>query len=417
MKNQRPSYLAPRESDLVMAHSFTPQVGAGALAQRLAGIGLYEPIALSIHLPFDDSEAQTSRYLDGLLDEMRLAAKAMAGCGRVVHIQFKGSRATALKVDHLSRVLDEIERQFGLTDETSLALEINPRVVSYQDAEDLSRLGITQVSLAVYDFSPAVQRALGQVQPARMVTEVVAAFRVVGIFEIGFEMAYGLPNQSVRSIEKSILQAVDIKPDQVVLAGPEPKGAQAGTCDALMKAAQQMLTNQGYSMIGFNHFALPGSSLAQAACQGRLKHSLQGFSDTPAKVTIGFGAAAISQFPNAIIQNEPDVAKYYEALASAKLPAARGVHLSREDQLRAAVIDDLLCHLETDLAKHCSHFNVKLSALDAALKALDPFASKGVVTIRESVIRIPEPGRAMAQRVANVFDVQKPTHTQLSSAL
>lgn len=437
--------MLPRYTSYPTALQFSLDVSSNAHQRRLGTIGLYEPISLYIHIPFCetlchycssqvracDDYSRAERYVDALLGEMEATAKAMGGCGRVVNVHFGGGTPNYLKTSDLGRILDGIEREFGLTDETAITLEIDPRLVSYQNAEEIGRLGVTRVSLGVQDFNPDVQKAIGRVQPARMVAEVAAAFRSVGIFEVSFDMMYGLPQQTTEGLLESLALAAQIGPDRIALFGyrhqPEQLPNQrlitnAALPDAAARArqvtaARKALAGHGYEMIGFDHFALPGNSLAQAAKEGRLRRNFQGYSDEPCDTIVGLGVSAISQFADLHVQNDPELENYYAAIDDGRLPTYQGVLLSREDQLRASIIADLLCRLETDLSQRCKQFNLGTETLQDALEALKPLQAAGLTIVQNSVIRIPESARALSRVVAHAFDAYKTRHNAAHVAL
>src|SRR5690606_27478718 len=79
---------------------------------------------------------------------------------------------------------------------------------------------------------------------------------------------------------------------------------------AMAKLGFRQLSEAGYLPVGFDHFALPGDPLAQAALAGRLHRNFQGFTDDAAPVLIGLGASAISSFPDLVVQNEKNAGRY-----------------------------------------------------------------------------------------------------------
>ena len=118
----------------------------------------------------------------------------------------------------------------------------------------------------------------------------------------------------------------------------------------LAEHAHAELTGAGYAAIGFDHFALPGDSLATAAREGSLRRNFQGFTDDDAEVLLGLGASAISGFPGALLQNEKNAGRYQMRIAAQGAATARGLLRSADDRLRGRLIERLLCRSSADLA-------------------------------------------------------------------
>ena len=157
----------------------------------------------------------------------------------------------------------------------------------------------------------------------------------------------------------------------------------------------QRLTAAGYIPVGFDHFALPEDSLAAAAREGRVNRNFQGFTEDDAPVLIGFGASAISRFPDLIVQNEKKAGPYRDIVAGGRLAGVRGVPLDHEQQRRARHIRDLLCSGR-------AHLDPSEDAI--ARKALMIFEERGIVGWDETDLVIRDGGLPYARHVAAEFD-------------
>src|SRR5690606_17741196 len=112
---------------------------------------------------------------------------------------------------------------------------------------------------------------------------------------------------------------------------------------AMAEAGYRRLVGAGYQPVGFDHFALPGDPLAQAALARRLRRNFQGFTEDQAAVLIGLGASAISSFPGLLAQNEKNQGRYRMLLSQDVLPASLGLRRTAEDRRRGGIIEGLLC--------------------------------------------------------------------------
>jgi oxygen-independent coproporphyrinogen-3 oxidase len=229
----------------------------------------------------------------------------------------------------------------------------------------LANLGVTRASLGVQDFTPAVQRAMGRVQPFDLVKRITGDLRDAGIEAINFDLMYGLPNQTVMDAACTASLATSLGPDRIALFGyahvPWFKAHQRlidssslpGASERLAQSAgaSETLHRAGYIPVGLDHFALPHDPLAVAAKNSTLRRNFQGYTTDQAPILIGLGASAIGQMPQGYVQNAPDVAGYSRAINSGRFATVRGLALSNEDRVRAAIIERLMCEFTVDLAE------------------------------------------------------------------
>ena len=104
------------------------------------------------------------------------------------------------------------------------------------------------------------------------------------------------------------------------------------------------LGDSDYEYIGMDHFALPDDDLVAAKKNGTLQRNFQGYSTHGGCDLIGLGVSAISRIGNAYSQNSTSTSEYESLLADGYLPVMRGIEIDQDDQLRADVIQQLMCH-------------------------------------------------------------------------
>jgi oxygen-independent coproporphyrinogen-3 oxidase len=164
---------------------------------------------------------------------------------------------------------------------------------------------------------------------------------------------------------------------------------------AMAHSGYLQLLDAGYAPVGFDHFALPGDGLAQAALAGRLRRNFQGFTDDQAPVLLGLGASAIASFPTLLAQNEKNAGRYRMLLSRDRLPVALGKHRSPEDQRRGAVIEALLCRGKA---------RIDAAMLLEAQLRLSPFVEAGLCGFAGGMLTIAAGGLPYVRAIAAVFD-------------
>ncbi len=367
----------PRYTSFPTAAEFDDAVGPPNMAQALATVGADEPISLYLHIPYcselcwycgcntgaANRSQRVQAYLLRLIEEIELVGKTLAGRGRVRRIAWGGGSPNAIAPDDFDTLMQRVSQAFRL-DDPVMSVEIDPRGFDWRWAAALGRHGITRVSLGVQTFDPAIQAAIGRVQPVEMIACTVAQLRAAGVSSINFDLMYGLPFQTVGKLAATIDTALELRPDRLAVFGyahvphliarqrqiddsalPDP-GARFTQADF----AYQRLTRDGYQPVGFDHFALPGDALAVATANGTLRRNFQGFTEDPANVLIGLGASAISQFPGWLLQNEKNAGRYHLRIANGLFATERGWVRSGRDQMIGTAIEQLLCQGSADLA-------------------------------------------------------------------
>ena len=413
----------PRYTSYPTAPHFSRAVSEGVYRNWLAALRPEQPLSLYFHIPYcremcwfcgchtkaTRRYAPVGEYLDILLREIDLVSAAAPGPMRAAHAHWGGGSPSMLSAEDWLRMVAHVRSRFVFDEESELAVEIDPRTASTDYIAALGESGVTRVSIGVQDFREEVQRAINRIQPYAMTAKVVEEVRAAGIKSVNLDLMYGLPHQTVDSVLEQVDLAHGLAPDRIALFGyahvPWMKTHQRLIDEAALpglgerfeqsQAAAMRLRALGYVAIGFDHFARREDGLAQALVEGTLQRNFQGYTSDDADVLIGFGASAIGQLPKGYVQNEPAIGRYMEEVKEGRLPVVRGAVLSSEDRVRRDIINELMCHMEANIAPVSSPDTVEMLA---------PLVEDGLVVRQGTFIRITEKGRPFVRIVASLFD-------------
>lgn len=420
----------PRYTSYPTAPHFTPAVDARTYAEWLAALPPDATLSLYIHVPYcthiclycgcHTKAVRRSDPLDAyaarLADEIDLIAKAVSG-RRVVHLHWGGGTPSILDTERLTAIVERLADRFDLSALVEHAIELDPRRTPAKLARGLARIGVNRASLGVQDFSPHVQEAIGRVQPFEQVQQTVDRLRDAGIAHINIDLMYGLPAQTLVDVERSAGLAASLAPSRLALFGyahvPWFKTHQrlidtaslAGPAARIdqVRVASHTLAAHGYVPIGLDHFALPDDELATAQRAGRLRRNFQGYTTDEADALIGLGASAIGKLPQGFVQNAVDIAGYSRAAQGGTLAAVKGVPLTEDDRMRAAIIERLMCDLALDLDAVAPGTD-----FTSEIEALAGLRDAGMVQIEERRIVVTDEGRPFVRLVAAAFDAYLP---------
>jgi oxygen-independent coproporphyrinogen-3 oxidase len=282
-------------------------------------------------------------------------------------------------------------------------------------------MGVNRASLGVQDFAPHVQEAIGRPQPFEQVAKTVEWLRAAGIDKINMDLMYGLPRQKLADVRQSAHLAASLAPARLALFGyahvPWFKTHQKVIDEATLpgvaerlaqaQAAAQTLEAEGFVAIGLDHFARPDDELAVAQREGRLHRNFQGYTTDSADALIGLGASSIGRLPQGYAQNAVDMGGYSRAVNAGRLPIVKGLALSKDDRLRAQIIERLMCDLAVDLDQFARTADAETRFADEIAR-LGELQTAGILKIDGHRITITPAGRPFVRLAAAAFDAYLP---------
>ena len=422
----------PRYTSYPTAPHFSTHFPAGHYREWLGRLDPREPISLYLHVPFCKQQcwycgcnmklaarySPVATYVQNLLCEIDLIADALPSRMPVSHLHFGGGTPTVLAPADLAAVMVRLGERFELKADAEIAIESDPRTLSDEMIEQIGALHYNRASFGVQEFDPKVQAAINRIQPAEMVERAVLGLRAAGVSNINFDLIYGLPHQTAAALCRTVGQCVAMKPDRIALFGYAhvpwvAKNQRMIADDSLpagperaeqARAAAATLVKNGYVQIGIDHFALPNDSLAVAAAEGRLHRNFQGYTSDAARTLIGIGATSIGRTPQGYVQNASETGAWSRAVAAGKLPVARGHALTGQDQLRAEVIERIMCDGSVDLAAAGRGLGVAGDWYAHEIPDLLQMQQDGLLTFEGGRLMLAAEGLPLARVVASVFD-------------
>lgn len=426
-----PRYTSYPTADRFLTALSSPEV-ADHLSRRANGPE-QRPLSLYVHIPFCNTicfycacnkiitkdRTVSERYLAYLEREMD-AVLAALGTGRLVsQMHWGGGTPTFLQAAEISRLMAAIRTRFSLQEVGEYSIEIDPRKVTAEDVQRLAEHGFNRMSLGIQDFDPAVQRAVNRVQTIEETALVMRAAREYGFRSISVDLIYGLPFQSAASFERTLDTVMSMAPDRLSLYNyahlptkfmPQRRinAADLPTPDeklAILSMAIDKLGAEGYVFIGMDHFARPDDELTVAQERGTLQRNFQGYSTYAECDMLGFGVSSIGRVDGLYIQNQREIEKYYAALDAGMLPVMRGWRMSEDDQLRADVIQALMCNFRLSIPAFERRTGKCFGEVFAPeLEELEALADAGLVEMRNDALVVTLRGRMLVRIIAMVFD-------------
>lgn len=418
----------PRYTSYPAANHFHDAVGTSQYHDWLATLPDDAALSLYVHIPFCNEMCwycacstkatrrygPIARYLDALEAEIAIVSGLLPRRHRVSHLHWGGGSPDVLSAADITRLGDTLRRHFIVEPTAEFAVEVDPRLMTAAKADAMAGIGVNRISIGVQDFDPAVQAAIGRVQSFEVTRAAVDLFRDRGVTSVNVDLVYGLPHQSEKSLAATIERTLALSPERIAIFGYAHLPARAanqklidgaalpGPLARFAMAAQltSLLDHAGYRKLGLDHFARHDDSLATLP----LNRNFQGYTTDTAHTLIGLGASAIGKLPQGFVQNAVADADYARRVADHGLATARGRRLTSEDQLRAHVIERLMCDFSFSASAVATRFDVDATAVLREARKIVADDTDGLVTPTADGFRLTSRGRPFVRNICARFD-------------
>jgi oxygen-independent coproporphyrinogen-3 oxidase len=263
-----------------------------------------------------------ARYVPALAQEVR-AWRAWPGRPAVESIYFGGGTPALLHPAGAAALLAACSDAFTLSGEVEVTLEAHPGAVSLLYLRDLRRLGINRLSIGVQSGHDETLARLGRRHTVAAAQRALTAAREAGFDNVGVDLIYGLPGESLAHWRDSLRRVLAWSPDHISMYALTVEDGTPLACwvrdgraqiadDDLMAdmydLAGEMLDRAGLMQYELSNWARPG-----LACRHNL-HVWRGGD------YVGCGAGAHGLFDGVRYTVTSDVDRYIRRLR-APLPA------------------------------------------------------------------------------------------------
>ena len=380
-----------------------------------------DPLAIGVHVPFcaqrcaycahdvaaTGDGSPLDAYLDALEQEFALVAGILGARREVGRLHVGGGTPNLLDEAQFERLRGMLERHFRCPGDTEASIDCDPRRSSRSQFEQLRALGFRHVRFGMADLDPAVQRASGRLQSARLVADAVANAQDCGFETVQVDLVCGLPGQDPERLAASIEALLAIGPDRIrclrYLHDPLVHPAQrslahdaahdAAAVPALYAFAAHALQAAGYHAIGDGWYVLDTDEWLRAREAGSLLRSALGYTATPAADLLCFGPGRSSDAGGTLARNETSRAAWAQRLRDGRLPTVAAHRRTPFEARQRAALDHLFAYHE---------FPARLAAggLEAAWAAIARHAGDGWVRRAPDRLLLTEDGRCHLDQLA-----------------
>ncbi|WP_345975007.1 oxygen-independent coproporphyrinogen III oxidase [Sulfurimonas sp. HSL3-7] len=398
------------------------------------------PLSLYFHLPFcrnacyfcgcnvvfTSKEEKMVRYIDYLKRELAILSRHVDTSREVIQMHFGGGTPTFFSAEQLKEIIVAIKSHFkNFSTDAEISCEIDPRHINEAQMKMMSEEGFNRVSFGIQDFNEKVQVAVHRVQPYDITKNAMDLARKYNMESVNVDLIYGLPYQSLETFKETLRLSLSLNPDRFAVFNyahvPWLKKTMRKIDETtlplpdeklqIMQYTIDYLTENGYKMIGMDHFAKPEDELFKAIEKGELHRNFQGYTTKGGADLIGVGLTSIGEGVDYYAQNFKEMKAYEAAIDADRLPFERGVVLNEDDMIRQHVIMELMSNFKMDIKRFNADFDVDFNTYFADdLPGLQPFIDEELVRVNGDHIECSETGTLLIRNIAMVFDAYMNKH-------
>lgn len=128
---------------------------------------------------------------------------------------FGGGTPSLLSVQQLGSILETLDRQFGISENAEISMEVDPATFDLAQVLGYRSAGVNRISLGVQAFQSELLVACGRSHRADDVYQAVELLHQAGFENISLDLISGLPHQTLEDWQYSLEQAIALVPNHI----------------------------------------------------------------------------------------------------------------------------------------------------------------------------------------------------------
>ena len=182
------------------------------------------PTSAYIHIPFcrrrcyycdfpisvvgRQSSSMVADYITALIKEIQLTTPKQP----LQTIFFGGGTPSLLSPQELSQILQAIARQWEITHDAEISIEIDPGTFNRDKLAGYLDAGLNRFSLGVQTFDEQLLKACGRSHTLAEVMQAIDIIKQLQVDNFSLDLISGLPYQTLQLVQESLTRAIAIAP-------------------------------------------------------------------------------------------------------------------------------------------------------------------------------------------------------------
>lgn len=380
-------------------------------------------VSLYLHLPFCEklcsycgcnkritvNHKVEEPYIEDLLLEWEQYRRVLPKKLPIAELHLGGGTPTFFSARNLDLLLTKLLEGTVALNEANWSVEVHPSYTTEEQLRVLYNHGFRRLSLGVQTLDRKVQFLINRIQPFEEIEKLTLAARKIGFTSINFDILYGLPLQSLVTVDQDVSKLIELKPDRVAFYGyahvPWKHAGQRRYTEkdlpsheerfASAELGRQRFLEAGYEAIGMDHFALPTEALSKALKDGEMHRNFMGYTEQHSALMIGLGVSSISESPMGYVQNEKHIESFRSKLLANEDTFINGHRFNTQETETRSVILDVMCRMKL---KESAYSNLNIQ------EELNELETDGILERCDDGYNITTAGLPFLRNVCSLID-------------
>ncbi|WP_245631947.1 radical SAM family heme chaperone HemW [Alicyclobacillus ferrooxydans] len=373
------------------------------------------PTSLYVHIPFCKSRCfycdfttyvaprpEVDAYVKFLQREFEMLGSETNQPLKTVF--FGGGTPTYLDARQLDEVLRSMHQYFRIASDAEITVEANPGTVDAEKLTVLRQWGVNRLSFGAQTFDENLLMAIGRTHDTDAVRTSVELAKQSGFSRINLDLMFGLPEQTIESVERAIAEVVrlgvrhvsaywlKVEPgtpfhrwqDAGLLTLPG-EDTEADMYDVVRKSLS------GYGLVHYevSNFAVPGEEAL---------HNLVYWRNEP---YLAAGVGAHGYVRGVRYENVTRLTDYARMISEGKRPIADDHQVSPQESAEDTMMLGLRLKDGVSAAEFLARHGVPMDTVFA--DELERLVTQGLIEYRDGVVRLTEKAWPIANLVFEEF--------------
>ena len=251
------------------------------------------------------------QYIQCLINEIENKAKQFKD-RNVKTIYFGGGTPSYIESKYITRVLENISKNFKVNLDAEITIEANPGTVTKEKIESYKKAGINRISIGLQTTSDALLKEIGRIHTYK---EFLDTYKIArNVFDnINVDLMLGLPNQSLKDLKDSLQKVIELNPEHISVYSlileektkmyEKYENGVLNLPDDELERKMYWYVKKSLEKNEYNHYEI--SNFAKKGYES--KHNMDCWSQ---KQYLGFGINASSYVDSKRFSNVPNINEY-----------------------------------------------------------------------------------------------------------
>jgi oxygen-independent coproporphyrinogen III oxidase len=376
-------------------------------------------ISIYVHIPFcikkcpycDFNSIATADipddvYTNALIRELLFQMKEQPVLSRktLETIYIGGGTPSLISPHNVKRLIRTVMRVFAESNPVETTMETNPRTITKNSLAAFMDAGINRLSIGIQSFNDKTLNALGRAHSADNSLQCYEYTRAAGFNNIGIDLMFGAPGQSIEDWEGDLKTAANLRPEHISAYNLTlEKGTlffelQKNSRLVLPSEEEQVLMYElaidsskeaGYNHYEISNFSLPGSES---------RHNIRYWSSMD-YIGLGAGAHSYISSPDWGIRwwNESNPDAYMQQINKTGQGVAGKEKLTKNEALEEGIFLGLRRTSGINMDWFAARFNTPLKNL--CHKKIAELKTCGLIYEDGSIIKLTRKGLVLSNEV------------------